>query len=203
MKSLRRFAVIVPLVLVAEMSLLGAHEAFAQKLRVAYTAFAGTFTILWVGHDAGLYRKAGVDLELLYIGSSTKAVQALLGGDIDIVYSAAGAVVDANAAGADLVMIGCQYDQGQTSFFTTASHHQHQRAQRQGGWRDPIWLILGFRCAPRTEEKSAPAGERCCIAATGRDLGNHRRDAKEPGAGRIDFASAIFPSSTARIQTSC
>jgi NitT/TauT family transport system substrate-binding protein len=119
MKTLRRLAVIVPLVLVAEMSLLGTQQTFAQKLRVAYTAFAGTFTILWVGHDAGLYRKAGVDLELLYIGSSTKAVQALLGGDIDIVYSAAGAVVDANAAGADLVMIGCQYDQGQTSFFTT------------------------------------------------------------------------------------
>src|SRR6266498_3318644 len=91
----------------------------AQKLRVAYTAFAGTFTILWVGKDAGLYQKYGADMELLYIGSSTKAVQALLGGDIDIVYSAAGAVVDANVAGADLVMIGCQYDQGQTSFFTT------------------------------------------------------------------------------------
>ena len=60
-----------------------------------------------------------MELELLYIGSSTKAVQALLGGDIDIMYSAAGAVVDANVAGADLVMIGCQYDQGQTSFFTT------------------------------------------------------------------------------------
>ena len=90
--------------------------AFAEKLRVAYTAFAGTFTILWVGHEAGLYRKTGVELELLYIGSSTRAVQALLGGDIDIVYSAAGAVVDANLAGADLVMIGCQYDQGQTSF---------------------------------------------------------------------------------------
>jgi NitT/TauT family transport system substrate-binding protein len=119
MKSLRRLAVIVPLVLLAEVSMLGTQAAFAQKLRVAYTAFAGTFTILWVGHDAGLYRKAGVDLELLYIGSSTKAVQALLGGDIDIVYSAAGAVVDANAAGADLVMIGCQYDQGQTSFFST------------------------------------------------------------------------------------
>jgi ABC-type nitrate/sulfonate/bicarbonate transport system substrate-binding protein len=121
MRSLRRLAVIVPLVLVAEMSWLGTPNAFAQKLRVAYTAFAGTFTILWVGHEARLYRKNGVDLELLYIGSSTKAVQALLGGDIDIVYSAAGAVVDANAAGADLVMIGCQYDQGQTSFFTTPS----------------------------------------------------------------------------------
>ncbi|HSE89643.1 MAG TPA: hypothetical protein VLJ79_25740 [Candidatus Binatia bacterium] len=111
----------LPLVLVVGMSLLGTPAAFAEKLRVAYAAFAGTFTILWVGHEAGLYQKTGVELELLYIGSSTRAVQALLGGDIDIVYSAAGAVIDANLARADLVMIGCQYDQGQTSFFTTAS----------------------------------------------------------------------------------
>jgi ABC-type nitrate/sulfonate/bicarbonate transport system substrate-binding protein len=110
---------IVLLLFLIGITILRSEVAFAEKLRVAYTAFAGTFTVLWVGHEAGLYRKNGVELELLYIGSSTKAVQALLGGDIDIVYSAAGAVVDANAAGADLVMIGCQYDQGQTSFFTT------------------------------------------------------------------------------------
>jgi len=96
-------------------------RAQSPKLRVAYTAFAGTFTVLWVGKDAGLYQKYGADMELLYIGSSTKSVQALLGGDIDIVYSAAGAVVDANLAGADLSMIGCQYDKGQTSFFTTSN----------------------------------------------------------------------------------
>jgi ABC-type nitrate/sulfonate/bicarbonate transport system substrate-binding protein len=119
MKSQRNPAVFVLLFLTIGTPLLNGQAAFAQKLRVAYTAFAGTFTILWVGQETGLYRKNGVDLELLYIGSSTKAVQALLGGDIDIVYSAAGAVVDANVAGADLVMIGCQYDQGQTSFFTT------------------------------------------------------------------------------------
>src|SRR5438128_3279208 len=121
MKSHRNSAIIVSLVLALGLSLLGIEAVFAQKLRVAYTAFAGTFTILWVGQEAGLYRRNGVDLELLYIGSSTKAVQALLGGDIDIMYSAAGAVVDANVAGADLVMIGCQYDQGQTSFFTSSS----------------------------------------------------------------------------------
>jgi len=90
-----------------------------QKLRVAYTAFAGTFAILWVGKESGLYQKHGVDMELLFIGSSTTAVQALLAGDVDVVYSAAGAVVDANLAGADLLMVGCQYDTGQTSFFTT------------------------------------------------------------------------------------
>jgi len=94
--------------------------SYPQKFRVAYTAFAGTFTILWLGKDGGLYQKHGVDMELLFIGSSTTAVQALLAGDVDIVYSAAGAVVDANLAGADLTMVGCQYDTGQTSFFTTA-----------------------------------------------------------------------------------
>ena len=107
-------------VLLGSLAIAPRANAQAAKLRVAYTAFAGTFTILWVGKDAGLYQKYGADMELLYIGSSTKSVQALLGGDIDIMYSAAGAVVDANLAGADLVMVGCQYDKGQTSFFTTA-----------------------------------------------------------------------------------
>lgn len=109
------------LLLLFGISLFNVRAEAAVKLRVAYTAFAGTFTILWLGKEAGLYQKHGVDMELLYIGSSPKSVQALLGGDIDIVYSAAGAVVDASAGGADIVMIGCQYDHGQTSFFSTAS----------------------------------------------------------------------------------
>jgi hypothetical protein len=49
-------------------------EVYGQKLRVACTAFAGTFTILWVGKDAGLYRKHGADRDLLFIGSSTAAL---------------------------------------------------------------------------------------------------------------------------------
>src|ERR671918_1613752 len=113
--------VIVAACLLLLLMIASAENASAQRLRVAYTAFAGTFTILWLGKEAGLYQKNGVDMDLLYIGSSTKAVQALLGGDIDIMYSAAGAVVDANLAGADLVMIACQYNQGQTSFFTSPS----------------------------------------------------------------------------------
>ena len=121
MRAVGKPQVMFSLALMLGISVFSTKATPAEKLRVTYTAFAGTFTILWVGQEAGLYQKNGVDLELLYIGSSTKAVQALLGGDIDIMYSAAGAVVDANLAGADLVMIGCQYDQGQTSFFTTPS----------------------------------------------------------------------------------
>jgi NitT/TauT family transport system substrate-binding protein len=115
----RSIKTVVSLLALAAILLSGASRANAQKLRVAYTAFSGTFAILWVGNESGLYQKHGVDMELLFIGSSTTAVQALLAGDVDVVYSVAGAVVDANLAGADLQMVGCQYDTGQTSFFTT------------------------------------------------------------------------------------
>jgi NitT/TauT family transport system substrate-binding protein len=115
-----RSRVFPALLLLATAHFANAAVLHAQKLRVAYTAFSGTFAILWVGKESGLYQKHGVDMELLFIGSSTTAVQALLAGDVDVVYSAAGAVVDANLAGADLMMVGCQYDTGQTSFFTTA-----------------------------------------------------------------------------------
>ena len=85
MEDSRKPRTIVLLLFLIGITLMRTEVAFAAKLRVAYTAFAGTFTILWVGHEAGLYRKNGAELELLYIGSSTRATQALLGGDIDIV----------------------------------------------------------------------------------------------------------------------
>ena len=36
-------------------------DIYAQKLRVAYTAFAGTFTILWLGKDAALYQARSLE----------------------------------------------------------------------------------------------------------------------------------------------
>src|SRR5262249_36526931 len=151
-------AVVALLFLVVEMSFLTATPALAEKLRVAYTAFAGTFTILWVGHDAGLYRKAGVDMELLYIGSSTRAVQALLGGDIDIVYSAAGAVRGCKRrrcrSGHDRLPIR----PGANIILYHRFHHQGQRAQRKDTWSIPVWVILRLRRTLRVEEAPPPAG---------------------------------------------
>ena len=163
----------------------------AQKLRVACTAFAGTFTILWVGKEAGLYQKHGGDMEL-FIGSSTTAVQALLAGDVDIVYSAAGAVVDANLAGADLLMVGCQYDTGQASFIRQRRSRASRRSKAKL-WESRGWCIFRFRRAPRAQKKPAPADQGCRADSARRHPGNHRRHAKEFSAGRIDFAAADSP----------
>src|SRR5438128_3586724 len=200
MKSHRNSAIIVSLVLALGLSLLGIEAVFAQKLRVAYTAFAGTFTILWVGQEAGLYRRNGVDLELLYVGSSTKAVQALLGGDIDIVYSAAGAVVDANVAGADLVMIGCQYDQGQTSFFTTPAITSVGGLKGKAVGVTRFGSFSDFVARHVLKKNHLQPVKDVALFQLGGTLEIIAAMQKKPGAGGIHFASFIFPSSTARIQ---
>jgi ABC-type nitrate/sulfonate/bicarbonate transport system substrate-binding protein len=41
------------------------------KLRVAYPTNAAGYAILWVTKDTGLFRKNGLEAELLYIQSST------------------------------------------------------------------------------------------------------------------------------------
>jgi hypothetical protein len=54
-----------------------------RKSSARLTAFAGISRFL--GRKRGrLYQKHGVDMELLFIGSSTTAVQALLAGDVDV-----------------------------------------------------------------------------------------------------------------------
>src|SRR3989304_9181626 len=61
--------------------------------------------VLWVTKDAGLFEKHGLDVTLIYVGGSSKIVQAMLAKDIPIAEIAIPAVIQANLAGADLVML--------------------------------------------------------------------------------------------------
>ncbi len=98
-----------------------AFEARADKLRMAYTAISGVHTILWVVKEADLFRKNGIDVETVFIAASSRAVQALISGDLEIIQGAAPTVVEANLSKADLVMVGSQYDKLVTSFYVVPS----------------------------------------------------------------------------------
>ena len=56
-----------------------------DKLRLAYSAIGGSQSSVWIPYEAGIFRKNGLDVELLYVGR---------------------AVVNSNLAGGDLVIIG-------------------------------------------------------------------------------------------------
>ena len=82
----------------------------AAPLRIAYTSIGMVYGPLWVTQQAGLFRKHGIDAELLYIAGGPPSTQALLAGDIAISFTAAGAVVAANLAGADAILLGATID---------------------------------------------------------------------------------------------
>src|SRR6476619_4668839 len=75
------------------------------KIKVAYPTTVGSMAVLWVAKEAKLFDKYGLEVELIYIAGSSRVVQAMLAKEIPISEIAIPAVIQANLAGADLVML--------------------------------------------------------------------------------------------------
>src|SRR5690242_12279182 len=84
--------ILISLLLIVTVPAFGEETA---SLRVAYAVFAGGHTGLWVAHEAGLFRKHGVEVDLRYLEGSSVATQSLLAGEIDVIQGAAPAAVQA------------------------------------------------------------------------------------------------------------
>ena len=74
------------------------------KLVASYGSIEGSQTPLWVAFEAGYFRAAGLDVELVYQASSTQ-VPALLSGDVQIAQVGGPEVASVNLSGADLVIL--------------------------------------------------------------------------------------------------
>lgn len=76
-----------------------------EKLHVGYSAQAGSLAPIWITKEAGIFKKHGLDVELLFIPGGPTAAAALLSGEVPITVVGGPAVVSSNLAGSDLVMI--------------------------------------------------------------------------------------------------
>jgi len=74
-----------------------------KKIKIGYPAIAYNQIQIWVAKDAGLFRKHGLDAEIVYFRGGQMATQALVAGDPPIVNI--GTVVQANLQGHDVVLI--------------------------------------------------------------------------------------------------
>lgn len=81
--------------------------ALAQltKLKVAYPTTVGSMAVVWVSKEGGYFERNGLDVSLIYIAGSSRVVQAMLAREVPIGEIAIPAVIQANLAGADLVML--------------------------------------------------------------------------------------------------
>ena len=96
-----------------------AEIAKPAPLRLAYSAITVNQAIPWIAHDAGHFKKHGLDVELIHASSIT-ALQALLAGEVTIAQSVTDACVSANLSGADTLFLGAILDKPLYSFIVNA-----------------------------------------------------------------------------------
>jgi NitT/TauT family transport system substrate-binding protein len=80
-------------------------QAPLEKIRLAYSAIGGSQASFWIPYEAGIFRKHGLDVELLYVAGGGRAAQVVQSGEVPIGVFTGGAVINANLAGGDLVVI--------------------------------------------------------------------------------------------------
>lgn len=82
-----------------------AKEQPLEKIRLGYSSVSGTQGVIWVAQEAGLFKKYGLDVELIYISGGSTLVKAMVAGEIPLAAFGGREVVDANLAGSDLVIV--------------------------------------------------------------------------------------------------
>lgn len=78
----------------------------AEKIRVAFVSPSPSHSAAWIGKEAGLFRKYGLDAEIVLLTGSPRLVQALIAGDVDFAFVGISAVMRARMRGADAVILG-------------------------------------------------------------------------------------------------
>jgi len=78
-----------------------------ERLSVSYAAFGGPNSIWNIAKDAGFYKKHGLNVDVVYIASTTLSAAAVLSGHIQVGMVAGVGVINSAASGADLISLAC------------------------------------------------------------------------------------------------
>lgn len=97
-----RCCALVASFLLVSILLRDAQAAELPLVRIAHGAFSEKVLALWLGAEQGLYRKHGVNVEVINIRSGPQTMAALVSGDIQVAYTIPGSVVSAATSGLDV-----------------------------------------------------------------------------------------------------
>ena len=81
-----------------------AQVAELEKLNVCYSSIAATSITTWVPYEAGIYRKYGLDVSIIYVAGA-QAITTLISGDTQIVQGSGAAAALSRLSGSDLTVI--------------------------------------------------------------------------------------------------
>src|SRR5262245_23131521 len=92
--------------LMAGLPFLAASPAAGQNpVRINWTAVTGAQSGMFMAKQEGLFKKNGLEVELIHIPSSSRGIQAILAGEIAFSFMDGANAVQANLKGANLALI--------------------------------------------------------------------------------------------------
>jgi NitT/TauT family transport system substrate-binding protein len=85
--------------------ILAAPARAQNNVRINWTAVTGAQSGMFMAKQEGLFKRNGLDVELIHIPSSSRAIQAILAGEIAISFMDGSNAAQANLKGANLALV--------------------------------------------------------------------------------------------------
>ena len=77
-----------------------------EQIRLAYISDSpGASAPYWIAKEAGLFKKYGLDAELIFINGSTRGIQSLIAGDLDFAGAVGTSAINGRLAGGDVLIV--------------------------------------------------------------------------------------------------
>ena len=76
-----------------------------KKIAIAYSGISASQSPAWVAYEHGLFKKYGLDVQLIFIEAGSRTVQTLVSGDVAAAQVAGTSVMQSNLQGSGVVMI--------------------------------------------------------------------------------------------------
>ena len=76
-----------------------------EKVTIVYGGISAGHAPLWMTYEAGLFRKHGLDAQIVFVEGGSTAVQTLISGDVALAQMAGAAPLQSNLKGSDVVMV--------------------------------------------------------------------------------------------------
>jgi NitT/TauT family transport system substrate-binding protein len=95
-----------------------ARGAELEKLNVCYSSIAATSVTTWVPQEAGIFKKYGLDVSIIYVAGA-QAITTLISGDTQIVQGSGAAAALSRLSGSDVTVIGTTINVIPMSLVTT------------------------------------------------------------------------------------
>ena len=119
-----------------------------ERINVCYSSIAATSVTTWVPYEAGIYKKYGLDVRIIYVAGA-QAITTLVSGDTQIVQGSGAAAALSRLSGSDVTIIGTTINVIPMSLVTTPdiASPQDLRGKTFGVSRFGSLTDLGLRKA--------------------------------------------------------